>query len=185
MADLQTNQISMLTYGVTNTGSTGLPFLLTATNSKKLTEFFVESGENIRTNPGTVLKDTSNVTITDILDEANDKFVLPSNLFTARKTYNDYSIRITISGDVDGPAGTDVEYEVRLRRQVDDSIISENRIVKVSSLVLDNASTVFETFVDGESDPFVVDGFYIDILAPSGAADLNITAASYLIKAKW
>jgi len=161
--------------------ATGLSFALTATNSKNLLDFMAESNEILYTNEGFKLLNTGGTAITNLLDETNDKYVFPSNLKTFGKTYVPYTIRVKVTGTVAGGAEVDEEYPVRLRRVVDDSIISRIKLTKVNSTTLNEDTANFLTFVNTETDPYVVDGMYIDILNNTGGSTLTITDVSILI----
>jgi hypothetical protein len=111
------------------------------------------------------------------LDETNDRFLYPSNLYTYNTSYTSFGIRVITT--IDHPTvGSNQQTSIilRLRRHIDDSIVSEKEfdIVNKGAATGFSFTTEFLTFVNGETDPYVLDGMYIDILN-STDSDTNFT----------
>jgi len=141
---------------------TGDPILV-ATIGYNLLSTLLETNETLESNVPIEYKDTAGASQTTILDETNDKFMFPSNLKTFGKQYVDYTIRIRMT--IDWSAGKSKFY-VRLRRIVDNSFVFSFSFSQVDFPSQTSAieGTSIKTFVNSESDPFVVGGAYLDIL---------------------
>lgn len=100
------------------------------------------------------------------LDEAGDKLLFPSNLQTYSTEYTQYIIRPTLKIS-HAPVGTNqtIEFFVSLKREVDDTVVSKKtHSIHNHAAQTDEPFTFdFVTFVNTESDPYVVDGMYIEI----------------------
>ncbi len=162
----------------------GLTTTITAGSSLNLLSLFALSDESLRKETYFNLRDTSNSLITNLLDATNDKFVFPSNLNTFNKDYKGYIIRVNTTADYAGAAGATEEYNFRIRRVVDNSIIDTRVLprVELDSVTGVNRGVLFQTFVNTETDPYVLDGMYIDILVPTGGLDITLTSLSILIQ---
>lgn len=78
--------------------------------------------------------------------------------------------------------GTDQNYNMELRRIVDDSVIGTAQIDRNSDTGI--ATAIFSTYTGSSTDPFVVNGFYIAFRNNSGASvdittNLNLFITSY------
>lgn len=108
----------------------------------------------------------SNIAQATYLDETSDKFLFPSNLNTYSTEYVQYQIRITLI--IDYPAVSTNQSTVvraKLVREVDDSVVADNQylIHNHSASTAEKVTFDFTTFVNTESDPYVVDGMYVEI----------------------
>ena len=139
----------------------------------RLSTSLLEANEDQMGNTAIVYKDILDVTQSTYLDEVNDKFLFPSNLNTFGLSYVSYIIRVVLKVDIASTSNTTTKYYVRLRREVDDSIIAEAQFSQSDFPVQNDIpiKTEFSTFVEGEADPFVVDGAYFDILNDSNSSD--------------
>lgn len=101
------------------------------------------------------------------LDEANNRFIYPSNLYTFNTSYTPYNIRVITTIDHPAVGSNQVtSIIIRLRRYIDNSIVSEKNF-DLSNKTAANGfifTLEFLTFVGGETDPYVLDGMYIDVL---------------------
>lgn len=144
---------------------------------------FLEVNETQNANSPIAYKDTANSPQATYLDEVADKFLFPSNLNTFGKNYVSYFIRTVISIDLSAVNNTTTKYYVRLRRVVDDSIIAVDEWTQ-SDFGAQNGLIVtseMKTFVEGELDPFVVDGCYLDILNDSNSSG-TVTVQSVSVR---
>lgn len=91
------------------------------------------------------------------------------------------SITVRINGTITGNAGTARELVVYLRRIRDNSIVSNAGIIKINDNDFNGRGTTINSYVNGELDTFMVDGFYLDILNNSGAT-VNITQLQLLVQ---
>lgn len=162
--------------------ATGLSVAVNIGATINLMTSLTNTNDVLRLNDGFVLKYTNGSELTTFLDATNDKFLFPSNLKSANTKYCDYRIRVILSGTVSGVADDDWEGQIELRRVIDNSLISGIQVQKTRSIALTNATTVFQTFVFSETDPFVVDGCYFQIVSDAGNNRvLTITSINYLI----
>lgn len=119
----------------------------------------------------------SNVAQATYLDETANKFLFPSNLYTYNNAYAPFNFRVIST--IDYPAvgsNQSTVIMVRLRRFIDDSIISTKEFILSNALAGTDFvfTTEFLTFAGSEADPYVVDGMYVDI-ANSSDSDTNFT----------
>lgn len=122
-------------------------------------------------------KDKNDITQTTYLDETNDKFLFPSNLYTFNNNYICYILRIIVTIDYPSiSANSKTTFSIRLRRFIDNSIVSRKKIdlKDAPATTGDIYTSEFLTFVGGETDPYVVDGMYVDIINEE-ASDTSIT----------
>ena len=185
---LKINEAKQLQSFATLCSVSGISTAITAGNSLNLLSLFGTANESLRKETYFDLKDTSNVTITNFLNvgltPADNKFVFPSNLNTFNKAYKGYIIRVNTVADYAGATGATEEYNFRIRRVVDNSIIDTRVLprVELDSTTGVNRGVLFQTFVNTETDPYVLDGMYIDILVPTGGLDITLTSLSVLIQ---
>jgi hypothetical protein len=148
-----------------NWNSGSISQVLAAGSSLTLNTLLTETGESYRgVKPN--FKNISDQVYSTILDETEDKFLFPSNLYTYENDYTHYIFRTTFTmdhPDLGNNAHTNVY--VRLRRKIDDSIVAvmEWDVMDKGARSNFKFGMEFNTFVGGESDPYVVDGMYIDI----------------------
>lgn len=126
---------------------------------------FLQTNETKKGNITFQYKNTSNVLQTTILDETNNKLLFPSNIHTFGNTYVSYTIRITGTYDIDNTSGQSTKFNLALKRVIDNSDIAVIDFLR-SDLPLETSISfysTFLTFVNTETDPFVIDGCYIEI----------------------
>lgn len=185
---LKINEAKQLQSFATLCSVSGLNTTITAGNNLNLLSLFGTVNESLRKETYFDLKDTSNVTITNFLNvdptPANNKFVFPSNLNTFNKGYKGYVIRVNTVADYAGASGATEEYNFRIRRVIDNSIIDTRVLprVELDSLTGVNRGVLFQTFVNTETDPYVLDGMYIDLAVPAGGQAITLTSLSVLIQ---
>lgn len=181
---LKINEAKQLQSFATLCSETGLNTTINPGNDLNLLTLLTEANESLKKETYFDLKDTSNVTITNFLDETNDKFVFPSNLNTFNKAYKGYIIRVNCLADFDGGNNDTEEYNFRIRRVVDNSIIDTRVLprVELDSLTGVNRGVLFQTFVNTETDPYVLDGMYIDIDVPTNGRAITLNELSILIQ---
>lgn len=125
-------------------------------------------------------KTIANAAQTKILDEVNNKFLFPSNLYTYGTTYTQYIVRVSITIDVPLiPNHLATRLYLRLRRVVDNSIVytAEFNQSTFAAQTGVSQSHSMPIFVNDEADPFVVGGVYLDILNNAASAT-SITVQS-------
>jgi len=181
---LKINEAKQLQSFATLCSETGLNTTINPGNNLNLLTLLTEANESLKKETYFDLKDTSNVTITNFLDETNDKFVFPSNLNTFNKTYKGYIIRVNCLVDFDGGANDTEEYNFRIRRVIDNSIIDTRVLprVELNNINNNNRGVLFQTFVNTETDPYVLDGMYIDIDVPTNGRAITFNELSVLIQ---
>lgn len=143
----------------------------TSTVGYNLLTSFLESNEDVKSNISIQYKNTSNANQNTVLDETNNKFLFPSNLNTFGVSYVPCVFRITGTIDWASTNNATTKFYIRLRRVVDNSIIytSEFKQSDFGAETNDFFSAVIPSFVNSETDPFVVDGCYFDILNNSNS----------------
>lgn len=151
--------------------------VLTPTDELNLFSTFLEVNEAYNENIPSVFQNVSDSLQATYLDEANDKYLFPSNLFTFNQVYVESKFRVILI--VDHPAvgsnqGTTLK--ISLNRSIDDSEISarEEKFSNVSARTGFKFTIEFTTFVSGETDPFVLDGMYILIINETDS-NTNVT----------
>lgn len=167
--------VPLFTFGNSSTGlgqliPNGDPSLVGVLGYNGLSSF-LEANETLESNSPITYKNTSNISFATVLDETNDKLVFPSNTNTFGKSFLDYTIRVVMKVDLSAVNNSTTKFYVRLRRVVDNSIIISNSYIQ-SDFNAENGviiSNIIKTFVNSETDPFVVDGAYIDILNDSNS----------------
>lgn len=150
------------------TGDPGNP----ATIGYDLLTTLLEANESQNANGTITYKNTADLTQATFLDETNNKFLFPSNLNTFGMTYVSYFIRTVLKIDLSAVNNSTTKYYIRLRRVIDDSIIAVDEFIQ-SDFGAQNGLIItseIKTFVSGETDPFVVDGCYLDILNDSSSS---------------
>ena len=173
---LTANSVTGLTQAV--------PTGVVATIGYNLLTSLLEANESTTSNVPINFKDIADSPQLKILNQASNKFLFPSNLNTFNSQYADYFIRIDLILDITSTSNSTSKFYVRLRRVVDDSIVftltfSESDFGAQTDKPISGS---VPTFVNGESDPFVVDGCYLDILRDNNSVGGNITIKSVDIK---
>ena len=133
---------------------------------------FLESNESQESDTLIVYRDVADSIQSTYLDETNNKFIFPSNINTFANKYISYFIRIVTSVDLQNVNNSTTKYYIRLRRVIDDSIIATDQFIQ-SDFNAQNGLIItseIKTFVNSETDPFVIDGCYFDILNDSNSS---------------
>jgi len=129
-------------------------------------------------------RNIANAVQTKYLDEVNNKFLFPSNLFTYNNNNTAFTIRATVVCDIASTIGDSVKFYIRLLRVIDNSIISSKSVSQAEFPAQTGAivTVEFKVFVETETDPFVLNGMYIDMLNDTGGNDaVTITSISVRI----
>lgn len=142
-----------------------------------------EVNETLLSNIPIILRDTADNIQSTFLDETNNKFLFPSNLKTFNTQYIDYFIRVTFTADITATTNSTTKFYIRIRRIVDNSIIftipfTQSDFGAEFGVPL---AGVIPTFVNSETDPFVVDGTYLDILNNSNSGG-NVTLQNITVR---
>lgn len=181
--ELISNDVRVQNYSVFN--STGVvSSALAAGASLNINTLLLESGETaIGITPAyKTIADAAQATFTD---ETNDKFLFPSNLHTYNNEYSSYVCRVSLTID-HGAVSTNQAINIycSLKRQLDDSIVSQSlKVIHNHASETGKIMTFeFTTFVNTESDPYVVDGVYIDLTSDAqSSASFTLTNADIRI----
>lgn len=80
------------------------------------------------------------------------------------------SFNIRITGVLSGSSATAREFIFYLRRLSDNSIVANDGIIKVADNNINGSSVTIASYVVGALDPFIRDGFYIDMLNNGGSS---------------
>jgi len=158
-------------------GNTGtISVVLTPGSSYNFLTPMLEANETI-SGISPPFRDKNDLPQATYLDETNNRFIYPSNLYTYNNSYTPFAIRVitTIDHPIIG-SNQQTSIILRLRRYIDDSVVSEKEfdIANKGAATGFLFTTEFLTFVGGETDPYVLDGMYIDILN-SSSSDTNFT----------
>jgi hypothetical protein len=131
-------------------------------------------------------KNISNTVQNYILDDINNKFLFPSNLYTYNLLYNPYRIRVQVTYNIPTTTNQTTRFYIRLRRVIDNSVVPagtlEFDITNTVARTGETADGVFETFVNSETDPFVLNGCYLSIDNDSISSDtITVTGVNIRI----
>jgi hypothetical protein len=128
-------------------------------------------------------KNISNVTQATFNDEANDKFLFPSNLYTFNNGYVPYGVRVLLVISHGALTTTPITISVAIKRVVDDSLVTETSISMSNEPITAAEDVGFNLFtrVGNESDPYVVDGCYIEVRSGSASPPFTILNANISI----
>jgi hypothetical protein len=116
-------------------------------------------------------------------DEANDKFLFPSNLNTFNNGYVPYHLRVTLTVDHGALTTVPIVMTVAIKREVDDSLVTGFAINMHDEPIRVGELAVFDltTYVGGESDPYVVDGCYLELSSGASSPEFTLTDANIVI----
>jgi len=154
-----------------------VPSGIPATIGYNLLTTFLEVNESTISNIPINFKDIANSPQLKILNQTSDKFLFPSNLNTFNSQYTDYFVRINFTADITSTSNTTTKFYVRLRRVVDNSILFTVNFSQSDFGAQVNVpfSGSIPTFVNSETDPFVINGCYLDILRDSNSIGGEVT----------
>jgi len=177
------NDVRLNSYSVNNSVSSLAQVIAPGANYNLLTSF-LEVNEAQAGNLVIVYKDINNLTQNTYLDEANNKFLFPSNLYTYNLDKVPFTIRITLVYDSSALSSSQSNaLNVSIKRVVDNSAIFSEDFALSNQPAKTGAVRTFisKTFVNGESDAFVLDGCYVDITSESTSQN-SITLQSVSIR---
>lgn len=170
--ELISNDVRLARFSVSNS-ATGLTQAVAVGGSYNILTPLLEASETQASNIPIIYKTIANATQSKILTEADDKFLFPSNLNTFNLTYVPYLIRVVFTVDIPNIANNLItEFSIVIRRVIDNSAVATASFFKgTGSAVTDKQYTaVIKTFVNSETDPYVVDGCYLSLENSSGSA---------------
>lgn len=178
------NDVRLAKFSVSNS-ATGLTQVVATGGSYNLLTPLSEANEAQLGNIPIVYKNTANVVQNKILDEANDKFLFPSNLNTFNLSYTSYLIRVVFTVNIPAlPNDSSTEFAIAIRRVIDNSEVASVTFFKTTGAAVTNKQYTgfLKTFVNSETDPYVLDGcsLFIENSAGSQTA-VTLTSANIRI----
>lgn len=177
------NDVRLARFSVGNS-ATGLTQAVAVGGDYNILIPLLSTNETQASNIPIVYKTTGNATQSKFLDNANDKFLFPSNLNTFNLAYVPYLIRViftvnipTISND------RSTEFTIAIRRVIDNSEVASTTFFKATGPAVTNKqyTAILKTFVNSETDPYVIDGCSVFIENNSGS-ETQITLTSVNIR---
>jgi hypothetical protein len=160
------NDVRLAQFSVGN-GITGLTQNIAIGGSYNVLTSLLQSTETQSGNISVPYKNISNTAQSTFLDEVNNKFLFPSNLYTYNNTYVQYQIRCSFIFNITDTSGQTTKLNVRLRRVIDNSIVPGGELNYLRSDLPAGTGIIlpvlFATFVNSETDPFVLNGCYISL----------------------
>lgn len=177
------NDVRLARFSVGNS-ATGLTVAVAPNGTYNLLTAFLEANEVQNGNIPIIYKNTANVVQNTILDEANDKFLFPSNLNTFNLAYVPYLIRVIFTINIPIiPNDRSTEFTIAIRRVIDNSEVASTTFFKATGPAVTNKqyTAILKTFVNSETDPYVLDGCRVFIENNSGS-ETQITLTSVNIR---
>lgn len=179
------NDVRLANFSVSNS-ATGLTQVVAIGGSYNLLTPLLEANEEQVGNIPIVYKNAANVVQNKILDEANDKFLFPSNLNTFNLSYVPYLIRVIFTVNIPTiPNDRSTEFTIAIRRVIDNSeVASIDPFVKTTGAAVTNKqyTAILKTFVNSETDPYILDGCRLFIENSAGSeTTVTLTSASIRI----
>jgi hypothetical protein len=159
------NDVRLIKYTVGNSVTGENVTILAGNNYNILTNLLEANEAQISDTPITYY-DTSNILQTKYLDETNNKYLAPSNLYTYNQGYVPLVLRIVFTVDIPSVGNNQsTSFTINLRRVIDDSIVAVVEFIRGPSAAVTGKveTAIIATFINGEVDPFVVDGFYLTL----------------------
>ena len=158
--------------------------VIAAGGSLNVNTLLLEAGES---SLGVVptFKNVSNVAQTTFTDETNDKFLFPSNLNTFNNVYSLYQVRANII--VSHPILTttqNITITASLKRVSDNSIVVSDEYTIQNHAADSGRKLTFNqpTYVNSETDPYVVGGVYFDISTSAlSSGSLTVTGVDFVV----
>lgn len=173
------NDVRLAKFSVAN-GVTGLTQVVAVGTTYNILTSLLTANEVPNTNIPIIYKNTANATQNTILDEINDKFLFPSNLNTFNLSYVPYSIRVIFTIDIPIIANDrSTEFAIAIRRVIDNSEVASIIFFKSTGAAVINKqyTVILKTFVNGEFDPYVLDGCRL-FIENSATSETQITLKS-------
>ena len=158
--------------------------VIAAGGSLNVNTLLLEAGES---SLGVVpaFKNVSNVAQVTFTDETNDKFLFPSNLNTFNNVYSLYQVRANII--VSHPVLTttqNITITASLKRVSDNSIVVSDEYTIQNHAADSGRKLTFNqpTYVNSETDPYVVGGVYFDISTSAlSSGSLTVTGVDFVV----
>jgi hypothetical protein len=158
--------------------------VIAAGGSLNVNTLLLEAGES---SLGVVpaFKNVSNVAQATFTDETNDKFLFPSNLNTFNNVYSIYQVRANII--VSHPVLTttqNITITASLKRVSDNSIVVSDEYTIQNHAADSGRKLTFNqpTYVNSETDPYVVGGVYFDISTSAlSSGSLTVTGVDFVV----
>lgn len=152
--------------------SSGLSQAVAAGGAYNLLTTMLAANETVR-GIAPAFRTIANAAQATFIDQVNDKYLFPSNLYTYGLEYVPYSIRsvLTLNHPNVG-SNQSISLYIRIRRVVDNSIVAEKTLIifnrgATTGLLM---TTEFDTFVNGETDPYVLNGMYLEIASDAASS---------------
>lgn len=178
------NDGSLAKFSVANS-ATGLTQVVAVGTTYNMLTSLLTTNEVSNTNIPIIYKNTANATQNTILDEINDKFLFPSNLNTFNLSYVPYSIRVIFTVNIPIiPNDRSTEFAIAIRRVIDNSEVASTTFFKGTGAAVTNKqyTAILKTFVNSETDPYVVDGCRVFIENSAGSeTQITLTSANIRI----
>lgn len=177
------NDGSLAKFSVANS-ATGLTQVVAVGTTYNMLTSLLEGNEVSNTNIPIIYKNTANATQNTILDEINDKFLFPSNLNTFNLSYVPYLIRVIFTVNIPIiPNDRSTEFAIAIRRVIDNSEVASTTFFKGTGAAVTNKqyTAILKTFVNSETDPYVVDGCRV-FIENSAGSETQITLTSVNIR---
>lgn len=173
------NDVRLAKFSVANSVA-GLTQVVAIGATYNMLTSLLTANEVSNTNIPIIYKNTANATQNTILDEINDKFLFPSNLNTFNLSYVPYSIRVIFTIDIPTiPNDRSTEFAIAIRRVIDNSEVASTTFFKDTGAAVTNKqyTAILKTFVNSETDPYVVDGCRV-FIENSAGSETQITLKS-------
>jgi hypothetical protein len=170
------NDVRLAKFSVANSVA-GLTQVVAIGATYNMLTSLLTANEVSNTNIPIIYKNTANATQNTILDEINDKFLFPSNLNTFNLSYTPYSIRVIFTIDIPTiPNDRSTEFAIAIRRVIDNSEVASTIFFKTNGAAVINKqyTVILKTFVNGEFDPYVLDGCRL-FIENSATSETQIT----------
>ena len=164
--------------------ATGLTQVVAIAGTYNMLIPLLEANEVQNTNIPIIYKNTANTTQNKILDATNDKLLFPSNLNTFNLTYVPYLIRVIFTVNIPIiPNDRSTEFTIAIRRVIDNSEVASTTFFKGTGAAVTNTqyTAILKTFVNSETDPYVVDGCRV-FIENSAGSETQITLTSVNIR---
>lgn len=178
------NDGSLAKFSVANS-ATGLTQVVAVGTTYNMLTSLLTTNEVSNTNIPIIYKNTANATQNTILDEINDKFLFPSNLNTFNLSYVPYSIRVIFTVNIPIiPNDRSTEFAIAIRRVIDNSEVASTTFFKGTGAAVTNKqyTAILKTFVNSETDHYVVDGCRVFIENSAGSeTQITLTSANIRI----
>lgn len=172
------NSMNRINYYLTNITRTGFSLSIPS-NATALTNL-----KNIVVGPGAIFKEEQRKFNGTRLENTPTLISIPNGwkvpIIPSMELYG-FIFRVGITGSISGSAGTPRELVVYLRRISDNSIVSNAGVIKINDNNFNGRGSVVISYVSGPTDPFITDGFYIDMLNNSQAT-LTLTGLNINIQ---